>query len=498
MQSIAKERAKGRRVLIGMGRVDYDLVVIGSNREAIYAALNAVYLNARVALVEQHTSHSYREDIEQISTRLFTQMSYLFQENSNTLLVSESEAISTSLNRVEDVKAWVEEVIATTREENSPAILASLGVDVINGGGSFCQQPEQFFLVNKRKLRSRSYLIATGSHLVVPDIQGLKATGYLSIGDLWYKNTLELLPYNLTILGNSLLAIELAQCLVRLNKKVTLVIEDSRILPKEDREASILIQAQLEAEGIRLITQSPVKQVRLIEGKKWVQAGNKGIETDEIIVVGSATPSIEDLNLAGVGVELEGNRIRVNDKLQTTNPRIYACGDVIGGYSFSHIAQYEARIAIKNALFVPVFKVDYRCIPWMSFTEPSLARVGMTEAQARRRYEKDIYVVKQYFKHLFRAQMLDRTTGFCQLIVRGNGEILGAQIVGAGAGELISSIAQLMNNNIKLDRIIDLFFPSLTFSEIIHQTAFEWHKQKLKRNNIWQIWRKIWFNWLRF
>lgn len=479
-----------------MSKVDYDLVVIGSSQEAIYAALNAVYFNARVALVEQPSRSLFRS-VEEIYTRLRTQITCLSQRNSAALLSTDLEAISTPLNRLEEVTAWVEEAIATAKEENSPAILASLGVDVINGEGEFCQKPDLGFLVNNRKLRSRSYLIATGSHLVVPDIAGLKETGCVSIANLWYKNTLESLPHNLTVVGNSLLAVELAQSLIRLDKKVTLALEDSRILPKEDREVSILIQAQLEAEGIRPIAQSPVRQCRLIDGKKWVQAGNKGIETDEIIVVGSATPSIEGLNLAGVGVKLEGKRIRVNDKLQTTNPKIYACGDVIGGYPFSHIARYEARIALKNALFLPVFKVDYRCIPWMTFTEPSLARVGMTEAQARKYYGTDIYVVKQYFKNVFRAQMLDRTTGFCQLIVRGNGEILGAQIVGAGAGELIGSIAQLMHDKVKLDRILDVPFPSLTLSEIIHQTAFQWYRQKLQRNKNWRTWREIWFNWRR-
>ena len=161
---------------------------------------------------------------------------------------------------------------------------------------------------------------------------------------------------------------------------------------------------------------------------------------------------------------------------------------------FSHIAQYEAKIALKNALFFPVFKVDYHGIPWAIFSDPQLARVGMSEMQAIRRYGKDVFVVRQYFKTVPQAQVLGETTGFCKLILRGNGEILGGHIVGAEAGELIGAIALAVRQKIKLGAIADLPYASLTLSEIISKTAIEWERDRRSSNKTLQNFRESYFN----
>jgi pyruvate/2-oxoglutarate dehydrogenase complex dihydrolipoamide dehydrogenase (E3) component len=184
----------------------------------------------------------------------------------------------------------------------------------------------------------------------------------------------------------------------------------------------------------------------------------------------------------------------LNEKLQTTNPRIYGCGDVAGGYQFPHLAQYEADIALNNALFFPWFKVDYLGIPWAIFTDPPLARVGLTEAQARRRYGKDVLVVRQYFKVLDKAQLLGETTGFCKLVVRQNGEILGASIVGAQASESIGEIALAIRRKLKVGVLADLPHASSTLTEIIGKTAIEWRRQRLKRNEMLQNFLEGFFN----
>jgi pyruvate/2-oxoglutarate dehydrogenase complex dihydrolipoamide dehydrogenase (E3) component len=288
------------------------------------------------------------------------------------------------------------------------------------------------------------------------------------------------------VVGGGPIGTQLAQTLARLNCDVTLVVRAAQILSKEDPEASRLVQAQLEAEGVRVLTESPVTQVRRIDDKKWVQAGNHAIEADEILLATGQQPNVESLNLEGVGVKVHRQGLELNEKLQTTNPRIYACGDVIGGYQFAHIAQYEASIALKNALFAPLFKVDYRGIPWAIFCDPQLARVGLTEAQARLRYGKEVFVVRQYFKTLDKAQLLGETTGFCKIIGRQNGEILGASIVGPDASELIGAIALAIRQKIKVGAIADLPQVSPTLSEITQKTALEWQRQRLSRNQTLQ------------
>ena len=436
---------------------------------------------------------------------------------------------------IPDAMEWAEMMVSTCYEATSPAILASFGVDIISGNGEFCRLPHLGFVVNNRRLRARAYLIATGSCPEIPDIDGLETIRYCTPRDIWKyvdtsqhkviganltdivpqetdkvtkpspqgkpENLEETIPFQLhknwLVVGSTPNAIELAQTLARLDCQVTLAVSEALIFPQEDSEASRLVQAQLEAEGIRVLTQSPVTQVRWIERKKWVQVGNRAIETDEILLATGQTPNIESLNLAGVGVKFSRKGLKLNPKLQTTNPRIYACGDVIGGYQFEHIAEYEASIAIKNALFFPRWTVDYQGIPWAIFTDPTLARVGLTEAQARRRYGKNVWVVRQYFKTLDKAQILGETTGFCKLVLRRNGTILGGLIVGANADELIGAIALLIRHKIKVGSLAKMPQASPTMSEILYKTAQEWQRQQLKDNKMLQNLLEGFFNWRR-
>ncbi|MDJ0715171.1 MAG: FAD-dependent oxidoreductase [Prochloraceae cyanobacterium] len=467
--------------------VDYDLVIIGASPEGIFAAATAASLNARVALVEQpFKGHLSRSDA--IYSRTLTRaigFSKQFKDVSECgwfSFSSNSEITPTPSIQLGEVQSWAKQVLCYQAEYNSLAILASLGVDVIMGSGSFCELPRQAFIVKERRLRSRAYLIATGSAPTILDLDTLEQIGYLTTADLWQENNLESIGDRLAILGETPIAVELAQNFARLGKDIYIISESQRILPAEDPEVSQLIQAVLEAEGVKILTASPVTQVKSIERKKWVQAGDRAVEVDEIILALGRSPNIQGLNLEKVDVKFGIRGIKLNKKLQTTNPRIYACGDVAGGYQFLHIAQYEASIAVKNALFAPYFHVDYRTIPWAIFTTPQLGRVGMTEAQARKRYGKDVFVVRQYFKSITFAQVLGENTGFCKLVVRSNGEILGAHLVGSEAAEYIGTIALALQQKIKLRAIANLFSPFPTLSDILNKSAREWQRANLNRN----------------
>ena len=457
--------------------VDYDLVVIGDSPEGIYAAIAAANLKARVALVEQPLEKHPRGS-EAIYRHTLAHAARLHKERQGFLFGggldnnARPEAHAQLLARV---KSWAEAVSFNQSAENSAVFLAASGVDFISGAGEFCRLPEQGFVVQNRRLRSRRYLIATGSCPQTPAIEGLRATGYLEASS-WQDG--RSLPQTLIIIGGDPISVQLAQSLARLGKNVVLVVEDKHILPYEDREASKLIQAQLEAEGVQIFTASPVIQVKQIDDKKWVQAGNQAIEADEIVLT-THQPYLEGLNLAGVGVKWGQRGVVVNRRLQTTNPRIYACGDVLGGYPFAHIAQAEARVALKNALFFPVAQVDYRSLPWVIFTDPPLARVGLTEAQAKR--YGDVLVVQRYFKSVAEAQIRDQTTGLCKLVLLPTGEILGAHIVGPEAGELIGAIALAMKHHVKLERLIQAY-PAFTLSEIVSQTVLQWQRDRLLLN----------------
>ncbi|MGH8002522.1 MAG: FAD-dependent oxidoreductase, partial [Brasilonema sp.] len=220
--------------------------------------------------------------------------------------------------------------------------------------------------------------------------------------------------------------------------------------------------------------------------------------TDEIVVAMAQQPNIESLNLAAVDVKWNQHRLLVNDKLQTTNPRIWACGDVIGGFEFANIANYEARIALQNALFFPRLKVNYRHIPWAIFTNPMFAQVGLTEAQAKSQYSPDeVIVLRQFFKTLCAAQIQDETTGICKLIVLRNGEILGASVLGAQATELINVIALAIAQTIKVHCLAHLAPLCPSFSEIFEQIVRDWKQQKLNSNTAWQDFLESFFHFRR-
>ncbi|MEA5534303.1 NAD(P)/FAD-dependent oxidoreductase [Crocosphaera sp. XPORK-15E] len=469
--------------------LDYDLVIIGDTLEASYAALKAVKLKARVALVLGKTETNTYTEIDRFTFNYLT----CFDKNWQNLTQWElNNDFVTHLNSYQ-IKTWTTQVKQDIKEYYSPAILAAAGIDIIMESGEFCRLPQLGFVIKNRTLRSRNYLLAMGSISSIPKIQGLSEVGYLTLETL----DLEKLLNDLIIVSQTPIGIELAQSLNQIGKKVTLVVEDSSILPQEDADAIQLIQAQLEAEGIKLLVNCPISQVRKIENKKWLQAGNEALETDEIIFITKPSPNIQGLNLDGVKVQVQPHQIIVNDKLQTTNPQIYACGSIIGGYSLSNLAKYEANIAVKNAIFSPIFQVNYHPLPWHIFTQPILSRVGLTETQARQSYGDDIIVIKQNYKTLAKAQILDETTGFCKIITRRNGIMLGGHIIGNNSDELINIIALAIKNNIKIQQFSQLFPSYTTISEILFQISENWQDKKFQENKSLNNWLETLLFWRR-
>ena len=245
-----------------------------------------------------------------------------------------------------------------------------------------------------------------------------------------------------------------------------------------------------------MLTETTVTQVRQIDDKKWVQAGDRAIEADEIILTTRPFDQAT-LNLDATNIKSSAAGITVNKKLQTINTRIYACRGCNAGDPTPHLALADAHIAVKNALFLPIAKINDSHVPSVVSTVPALARVGQTEASAIQRFGKDAVVLQQPFKTLNKAQIQGETTGFCKLIVHRNGTLLGAHIVGAQADELISTIALAMQQDLNIEAIADLVLPSSSLAEIIQQTAAEWHRLRLQRNPSLQAFLEGFFNWRR-
>ena len=484
--------------------LDYDVVIIGGTITGIYAAITATKLQGRVALIEPPSTEintvtspivgntqgfNHNKIISQIGN--FVEQIYHKQQFGIYQGSDDSGEISV---KFEEAKKYADYVVNNQLAKYEPAVLATLGIDVIFGEGKFVDRPHLAFVVKGRHLRSRTYLLANPSQAIVPEITGLTSTSFITPSKI---KQLSKLPKNLAVIGGGPRGIEIAQSFSRLGAQVTIVIKSSRILGKEDSEAAFLVQGQLEAEGIRILTQTEVSEVREVEGKKWILVRNEAIEVDEIILAAGNKPNLQTLNLEAVGVKFNGHKLLLNKKLQTNNYRIYACGDLIGGYSLTHVANYEAEIAIKNILYLPIFSVNYSGIPWAILSDPQLARVGLTEQEARQRYGENILVNKQYFKSLDLAQGLSKTTGYCKIIGHSNGKILGVSVVGNQASEIIHVMALAIRQGIKIEAIAELPHIWPTISEINAQTATAWLRQKREKNQIIKDWIENIFHWRR-
>jgi pyruvate/2-oxoglutarate dehydrogenase complex dihydrolipoamide dehydrogenase (E3) component len=451
--------------------VDYDLVVIGGTTAGVAAAIFAAQFRARVALVTQGISCSTLPN-----SLLIPAIAQLGHPAESWQETCESPALSWQA-----VKPGIQAIAHNLDERYSPSALATLGIDIITNSGEFCRKPAPGFLVDRRLLRSRSYLLAPAHRPLMPAISGLQTVGYQTPATLLQ---LPSLPATLAIVGGTAATVELAQTLQRLGCQITLLMTTTQLLNEADRDVSQLIQAQLEAEGVQVWLNASINSVKSTNGKKSVQFGTQAIVADEILLVAEPVPDVETWNLDAVKVQRRNHGIVRNSQLQTTNPRIYICEGRTRHSLSTHLATYEAKLAVNNALCFSnqLFsnqQTRYRTIPFNTLTSPPTAWLGLTEPQAVAQYGKDVVILRQPFYTLPHAQIHSDLTGFCKLIVQRDGTLLGAHTVGSSAEEWIGTIAIAFQQCLKIQALADLVVPSSSFAAIIQHTAAEW--QQLRR-----------------
>lgn len=480
--------------------LDYDIVIIGGTLAGRKAAINASKMQGRVALLEPDpppfpgqilgaNRHHPLLQIAKVAQQMRQVSQFGIGWETADRIVPESILI-----QWDSSCQWSEYITANLEGIYSPAAIASLGVDMIFGVGEFITEPRLALKVNNRILRSRTFLLAMGSQPQIPDIEGLTLTGYFTADNL---HKITKIPNHVAVIGGDLSAIELAQIFRRLGSDVTLIVRSNHILPREEPHTAFLLQSLLEAEGVRVLTKTPVTQAKQIDDSKWIQAGNKAIEVDEIIVGIGRQPNWCGLNLADIGVKFIGGYLQLNSLRQTTNRRVYACGELAGGYPLPHVAEYEAKIAIKNALYLPIFRVNYDHVPWVIFTDPPWARVGLTETQARRRYGDQVQVSRQMFQQVSKPQILGEITGFCELVGCSDGRLLGATIFGVGADEMINFLAVAIQKGITINAIANFTPPWPTLTGIISATAATWVHQRHRHQKLWYNTLENIFHWRR-
>jgi pyruvate/2-oxoglutarate dehydrogenase complex dihydrolipoamide dehydrogenase (E3) component len=308
---------------------------------------------------------------------------------------------------------------------------------------------------------ARRFVLATGSRAAKPALPGLDEVPFLTNETLFELRTA---PAHLIVIGGGPIGIEMAQAHRRLGCKVTLI-QRSAILPKDDPELVGMVRHRLVADGIDLREQAEIRRVeRLGSGVAVVLADGARIEGSHLLIAAGRHANVEDLGLEAAGIEYSDKGVRTDARLRTTNRRIFAVGDVAGGPQFTHVAGYHAGIVIRNALFRLPAKVDYAALPWVTYSDPELAQVGLTEAQARDVHGA-VRVLRWGFADNDRARTERETDGLVKVVTRPNGRILGASIVGAHAGELIQIWGLAISGKLKIGALAGMIAPYPTLGE---------------------------------
>ena len=364
------------------------------------------------------------------------------------------------------VMDYVQSVIGKIAPNDSVERFEGLGVKVVKARAQFVDA--RTLEATGKQYTARKIVIATGSRPSIPAIPGLKDVAYFT-NETLFKNRVK--PEHLIIIGGGPIGMEMAQAHRRLGCKVT-VLQASRVLAKDDAELVSVVVAALQAEGVDIRQSVQITKITLVK-KRISVALSTGeiISGSHILVAAGRTPNIEGLNLEAGGVVHDKHGISVDAGLRSvSNRNVYAAGDVAGGLQFTHVAGYHAGLIIRNALFRLPVKNHTDIIPWVTYTDPELAQVGFSEAQAREAHGADVKVLKWTFAENDRAQTEGKTNGLIKIMVR-KGRIIGTSIVGPSAGELIAPFVLAITQRMKISALANVVLPYPTLSEIGKRAA---------------------------
>jgi pyruvate/2-oxoglutarate dehydrogenase complex dihydrolipoamide dehydrogenase (E3) component len=468
----------------------YDLVVIGGGTAGLVSAAGTAGLGGKVALIERHLMGGDCLNYGCVPSKA------LIRAARSAYEVQRSADFGVSADRGEGaaprvdfshVMARMRRLRAGISHHDSAGRFTKLGVNVFLGQARFTGT--QSVEVGGQTLRFKRAIIATGARAARPDIPGLADAGFLTNETVF---SLTELPRRLIVIGGGPIGCELAQAFRRFGSEVTLVQRGGRLLPKDEPESAQLIARQFAREGIRLLTSArPMRVEMSAAGKRLVldAAGEQSVTADAILVAAGRTPNVDGLDLEAAGVAHTARGVTVNDFLQTTNPRIFAAGDIAGSYQFTHAADAMARICIQNALFSlgPLGKkrLSKLVVPWTTFTDPEVAHVGLAAHKAAEQgIPIDTY--REELRRVDRAILDGEDDGFALIHTRrGTADVVGCTIVGSHAGEMIGEISLLMTAGIKLSRLASTIHCYPTQVEVLKQLGDQYNKSRLTPRAAW-------------
>lgn len=457
---------------------DYDLLIIGSGGAAFSAAIKANENGAKVAMVERGTVGGTCVNIGCVPSKTMLragEINGLAQNNPFTGLQT-----STGAADLAQLTEQKDGLVSQMRQEKYIDLIEEYGFDLIRGEASFID--DKTIQVNGQNITSKSFLIATGASPAVPEIPGMNEVDYLTS-----TSALELkeVPQRLAVIGSGYIAAELGQMFHNLGTEVTLMQRSERLFKTYDPEISEAIDESLTEQGLNLITGVTYQKVEQ-NGKSTsiyieVNGQEQVIEADQVLVATGRKPNTETLNLESAGVKTgKKGEVLTNEYLQTSNNRIYAAGDVTLGPQFVYVAAYEGGIVANNALGLVKRKIDLRFVPGVTFTNPSIATVGLTEQQAKEKgYDVKTSVLP--LDAVPRALVNHETTGVYKLVVNAQTQkLIGAHIVSENAGDVIYAATLAVQFGLTIEDLTDSFAPYLTMAEGLKLAALTFDKDVSK------------------
>ncbi len=441
--------------------ISYDLIIIGAGSGGLVAAHYAAQMGVKVALVEKRRIGGDCTWTGCVPSKALLKAARV----AHTVHTSAQYGVSTASSVVDmsAVRDYVRRAIAGVDQYEKPDLLKKEGIDPILGMAHFID-PDTI-QVGEQTLTAKHFILTTGSHPNIPQVKGLGEVPFFTY-ERFFEN--DRLPTHLLILGAGPVGVEMAQAYARLGAKVTLV--GRRILRKDDPQAVEVIQRVLTREGIQCVTGNVIEAGR--EGDTIVLATtDQKLRGDMLLVAAGRMPTVEGLGLEKAGVKYSSKGIEVDEYLQTSARRIYAAGDCVGGYQFTHYAGWQAFQAVRNALFPGHSQGFTNIIPWTTFTDPELAQVGLTEPAARESFGNDVGITCWNLDRIDRAVTENDQDGFIKFVHRKDGTLLGATIVAERAGEAITEFVAALQHGAKLNDLAGPIHVYPTYSSAIQQMA---------------------------
>ncbi len=473
----------------------YNLVVIGAGTAGLVTAAGAAGLGAKVALIERNLMGGDCLNFGCVPSKALISAARaaaaLKRAREFGIQLPEGSHVdfATVMQRVRQLRSQIS-------PNDSAQRFRELGIDVFFGQASFLNSDT--IDVNGTQLKFKRAVIATGARAKAPQIPGLDSVPYLTNESLF---SLTELPKRFGVIGAGPIGCEMAQAFAQLGSEVLLVESSNGILPREDHDAAQVVQQSMIRDGVKLLSGSKTTSVSSLSnnaGLRLVLSSNgqdRNEVIDQLLVSVGRTPNIEGLNLDAVGVQCHEKGVTVNERMQTTNPMIYAAGDVCSAFQFTHAADFMARIVIQNTLFFGRAKSTSLVIPWCTYTSPEVAHVGLYEHQAKEQ-GIDIDTFIQKFHDVDRAILDGEESGFVKVHVKkGTDKIVGATIVATHAGDLISEITLAMTHGLGLRKLGSTIHPYPTQADAIRKLGDQFNRTRLTPF-VQSLFRK-WLAWTR-